>query len=107
MRKKRSAAKATINVNAPIKLDLEISDESSESKSEGDETSARKKKGKRSLCNVSMGNRDLANIVNSFPGNSVKNRPFDYTFTKENIINSWIAVGFLPMTANAVNNAKV
>ncbi len=56
---------------------------------------------------VSMGNRDLANIVNGFPGNSVKNRPFDYTFTKENIDNSWIVVGFLPMIANAGNDAKV
>ena len=32
---------------------------------------------------------------------------FDYTFTKANIINSWIAVGFLPMTANVVNDLKV
>ena len=34
-------------------------------------------------------------------------RLFDNTFTKENITNSWIAVGFLPMTANAVNDTKV
>jgi hypothetical protein len=76
MRKKHAAAKATINFDAPIELGLEISDKSSESESEGDETFACKKKGKTSLCNVSMGNRDLANIVNGFPGDSVKNRRF-------------------------------
>jgi hypothetical protein len=107
MRQKCATAKAPSNLDASIKLDLEISDKSSECKSEGDETSAHKKKGKRCLCNVSMGNRDLAKIDNGFPGNSLKSRSFDYTFTKKNIINSWITVGFLPMTANAVNNAKV
>ena len=56
---------------------------------------------------MSIGNRDLANIVNGFPGDKLANKPFDYTFTRENIINSWISVGFLPMTANAVNHPKV
>ena len=56
---------------------------------------------------MSLGNRDLFNIVNGFPGDDVSKKPFDYTFTKANIINSWIAVRFLPMTANAVNDPKV
>ena len=72
-----------------------------------DEGGRGKKKHSRSACNVSLGNRDLSNIVNGFPGDNVSKKPFDYTFTKANIINSWIAVGFLPMTANAVNDPKV
>jgi hypothetical protein len=88
--RKKHAAKYPINVNAPIKLDLEDSDESSES--EDDETPACKKKGRRSLCNVSMmGNCDLSNFFNGYPGDSLENRPLDYTFTKESIINFWIA----------------
>ena len=49
----------------------------------------------------------MSNIVNGFPGDDILKRPFDYTFTEANIINSWIAVGFLPMTANEVNDPKV
>jgi len=81
--------------------------DSMEESSESDSETPCKKKGRRSACNVSIGNRDLANIVNGFPGNELVNKPFDYTFTRQNIINSWIAVGFLSMTANAVNNLKV
>ena len=81
--------------------------DSMEESSESDSETPRKKKGRRSACNVSIGNRDLANIVNGFPGDELVNKPFDYTFTRQNIINSWIAVGFLPMTANAVNDPKV
>jgi hypothetical protein len=47
-----------------------------EESSESDSETPRKKKGRRSACNVSIGNRDLANIVNGFPGDSVKNRRF-------------------------------
>jgi len=34
-------------------------------------------------------------------------RPFDYHFTKKEIIRSWIAVGFLPMTGRAMEDPKV
>jgi hypothetical protein len=78
-------------------------EESSESNSE----TPCKKKGRRSACKISIGNRDLANIVNGFPGNKWEKKPFNYTFIQENIINSWIVVSFLPMTANAANNPKV
>ena len=33
-------------------------------------------------------------------------RPFDYHFTKEGIIRSWIAVGFLPMKGRAMEDPK-
>jgi len=52
-----------------------------------DDEGGRGKKKRRSACNVSLGNRDLSNIVNGFPGDDISNRPFDYTFTKANIIN--------------------
>jgi len=78
-----------------------------EESSESDSKTPRKKKGRRNACNISIGNCDLANIVNGFPGDELVNKPFDYTFTRQNIINSWIAVGFLSMTANAVNDPKL
>ena len=65
-----------------------------------------KKRG-NSFCNVSIGNRDLANIVNGYPGDAIELRPFDYCFQKDMIIDTWKAVGFIPMTANAVNDPKV
>ncbi len=34
-------------------------------------------------------------------------RPFDFCFTKEKIIKTWINVGFLPMTGNAALDPKV
>jgi len=81
--------------------------DSMEESSESDSKTPRKKKGRRNACNISIGNCDLANIVNGFPGDELVNKPFDYTFTRQNIINSWIAVGFLSMTANAVNDPKL
>ena len=33
--------------------------------------------------------------------------PFDFCFTKEKIIKTWINVGFLPMTGNAALDSKV
>ncbi len=50
---------------------------------------------------------DLANLVNGWPDDPVELRPFDYHFTKEGIIRSWIAVGFLPMTGRATQDLKV
>jgi hypothetical protein len=62
--RKKCIAKAPINVDAPIELDLEDSDESSESKD--NETPAHKKKGGRSLCNISMGNLTLPTFLMAF-----------------------------------------
>ena len=61
----------------------------------------------RSACSVTIGNRDLGNIVNGFPGDPLEKRPFDKCFTKIKIINTWIVVGFLPMTGNAALDPKV
>jgi hypothetical protein len=53
---------------------------------------------------VSFSNFDLANLVNKSIGVA---SPFDYHFTMEGIIRSWIAVGFLPMTGRATEDPKV
>jgi hypothetical protein len=52
-------------------------------------------------------NFDLTNLVNGWPDDPVELRPFDYHFTKEGIIGSWLAVGFLPMTGKAAEDPKV
>ena len=56
---------------------------------------------------MSIGNLDLAAIVNGFPGDPVALCPFDHCFSPANILNMWIAVGFLPMTRNALKDPKV
>ena len=90
-------------------IEVDGSDASSEDEAEElDEIAPRqKKKRERSICNVSFSNFDLANLVNGWPNDPVELRPFDYHFTKEGIIRSWIAVGFLPMTGRAMEDPKV
>ena len=60
-----------------------------------------------SVCNVSIGNEDLAAILNGFPGDAIEFRPFDRYFCRVRILSYWIAVGFLLMTRNVVNDPKV
>ena len=60
-----------------------------------------------SACNINLGNLDLGNMVNGYEGDKINMRPFDYCFQKQTIINTWKKVGFIPMTANAVNDSKV
>jgi hypothetical protein len=103
---RKAANQACIDVETPINVNDEDSAEES-SKSDDDGIQAGKQKRTRTACNVSIGNRDLASIVNGYPGNPIARQPLDYTFTRRNIINSWIAVNFLPMTANVVNDPKV
>ncbi len=84
-------------------IDVDASNASSEDDKEPSEIEDRpKKKGDRSICNVSFSNFDLANLVNGWPEDPLELRPFDYHFTKEEIIRLWIAVGFLPMTGRAM-----
>jgi hypothetical protein len=52
-------------------------------------------------------NFDLGNLVNGWSEDPVELRPFDFHFTKERIINTWKAVGFLPMTGYAMRDPKV
>ena len=61
----------------------------------------------KSACNVTLGNRDLGHMVNGYKGDMIEKRPFDYCFQREHIIQTWKKVGFIPMTANAVNDPKV
>jgi hypothetical protein len=80
-------------------IDVDASDALSEDEEDPNEIEDRpKKKGEQSICNVSFSNFDLANLVNGWPEDPLELRPFDYHFTKEGIILSWIAVGFLQMT---------
>jgi len=81
-----------------------IDDESDDSTCDDEDDGKRKG---RSICNISFTNLDLANLVNGWPGDPIDLRPFDCHFTAKSIIRSWIAVGFLPMTGNAVNDPKV
>jgi hypothetical protein len=64
-------------------------------------------KKRQSICNVSFSNFDLGYLVNGWPEDPVELRPFDFHFTKERIIKTWKAVGFLPMTGNATKDPKV
>ena len=80
-------------------------DESSMCSDDNDDDDEPKKQ--RSICNVNITNHDLSFIVNGYSNDPVELHPFDHCFTKENIIKTWIAVGFLPMTGNAANDPKV
>ena len=62
---------------------------------------------KNSVMNVGLGNLDLGHMVNGYPGDPIKLRPYDYTFTRASILKWWRKVGFLPMTRNALNDPKV
>ena len=90
---------------AEKKANAKVGDESSDV--ESDESDDDGKQKRRSICNVSFSNLNLANLVNGWPEDPIELRPFDFHFTAEGIIKSWISVGFLPMTGNAVNDSKV
>ncbi len=87
-----------------VDLNRDESDEYNES-DDSDDNGGKQKA--RSICNISFSNLDLANLVNGWPNDPVELRPFDYHFTTKRIIKTWIAVGFLTMTGNVVNDPKV
>ena len=60
-----------------------------------------------SVCSVVLTYKDLSSIVNGCPGDPIGLRPFDLCFSQEKTLNTWRAVGFLPMNRNAVNDPKV
>ena len=93
-RKKETAAKQNNNDDSGDDDDDDV----------GDETKSKKQ---LSACNINLGNRDLGHMVNGYEGDVIKVRPFDYCFQKQRIIHTWKKVGFIPMTANAVNDPKV
>ncbi len=85
-----------------------IADTSCGSDSDNDSScGAELPKKRRSVCNVSLTTSDVSNVVNGYPGDPVDLRPFDFCFTKEKIIKTWIKVGFMPMTGNAALDPKV
>jgi hypothetical protein len=90
------------------KVQSNVGDDSSDNESDDSEDEQGSKQKSRSICNVSFSNLDLANLVNGWPGDPIEFWPFDCHFTAKGIIKSWIvAVGFPPMTGNAVNDPKV
>ncbi len=93
------------NDNTNAVIDVDASDASSSE--DEDKPDEGKKKGGRSICNVGFSNVDLANLVNGWPDDPVELGPFDYHFTKEGIIGSWLAAGFLPMTRKTAEDPKV
>lgn len=66
-----------------------------------------KTKGRRSLCNVRFSNYDLGHLVNGWLDNPIEDSPFDFHFSKQSIIRSHIAVGFMPMMERAAKDPKV
>jgi hypothetical protein len=59
------------------------------------------------VCNVGFSNLDLGNLVNGWPDDPIEDCPFDRHFSREGIIRSHIAVGFMPMTGQAAKDPKV
>ena len=64
-------------------------------------------KKKVSICNVSFSNFGFGLLVNGWPDDPIKDRPFDFHFTAESILRSHIAVGFMPMMGRANLDPKV
>ena len=60
-----------------------------------------------SITKVKLSNLDLGHVINGFPGDPVELRPFDYCFSQEKIIKTWIKVGFMPHTGNAALDPNV
>ena len=89
-----------------VKVNDNLIDKNESDNSICDDEDDGKQKG-RSICYFIFSNLDLANLVNGWPGDPVQLWPFDCHFMAEGIIETWIAVGFLPITGNAVNDPKV
>ena len=100
----KMAARVAARKNSTLDAEL---DSNSGSDSDNDSSCVNVLKKKRSICNVSLSASDLSNVVNGFPGDPLELRPFDFCFTKDKIIKTWINVGFLPMTGNAALDPKV
>jgi len=98
----RSAGAAPISVDSDSTSD-EIGDENEDDGSVVDVATV----AKESITKVKLSNLDLGHVINGFPGDPVELRPFDFCFTQEKIIKTWIKVGFMPHTGNVVLDPKV
>ena len=56
---------------------------------------------------VKLDNDDLHIIVNGRSTDELKDRPFDYVFTRERVRQAFFAIGFIPPTREMLNNPKV
>ena len=108
--KDRLEAIRRAGVATPITFDSEDSSDESGNEDEDDASvsvNARDATTEASITKVKLSNLDLGNVINGFPGDPVELRPFDFCFTQEKIIKTWIKVGFMPHTGNAALDPKV
>ena len=64
--------------------------------------------GKRQkIKTAKLTNNDIQTIVNGMKGDPIEKRPFNSCATKANIFKSWMNVGFVPFTRNALKHEKV
>ena len=52
-------------------------------------------------------NDDIPEIINGRPGDPLEKRPFDSHFTQQYILRSWLKVGLVPFTRQALTHPKV
>ena len=52
-------------------------------------------------------NDDIPEMINGRPGDPLEKRPFDLMFSQQNIVRSWLKVGFVPFTRAALTHPKV
>ncbi len=98
----QSAGAAPISVDSDSSSD-EIGDENEDDGSVVDVAPV----ANESITKVKLSNLDLGHVINGFPGDPVELQPFDFCFTQEKIIKTWIKVGFMPLTGNVALDPKV
>ena len=52
-------------------------------------------------------NNNIPEIINGKPSDPLEKRPFNLQFSPENLVRSWLAIGFTPFTREALNHKKV
>ncbi len=63
--------------------------------------------GETKIKSPALTNDDLPRIINGLSSDPIEKRPFLCCATKEKIFKSWLAVGFVPFTRNALLHKKV
>ncbi len=61
----------------------------------------------QSITKVKLCILDLGHVINGFPGDPPEICPFDFCFTQEKTVKTWINVGFMPHTGNVALDSKV
>ncbi len=66
-----------------------------------------KEEGETKLKSAALTNDDFPTIINGQPDDLVEKQPFLCCTTPEKIFKSWMVVGFVPFTQNALSHKKV